>query len=183
MASRTDIINMALLLIGQEMISSEDEGSKTSDVASALLDLCIETAISEDDWSFAKKRVKLSPLSETPLFGYDNGFLLPSDYNHIYIEEGDEFDFREEGNVIYANVDTLDMIYIANIEDLNLFKPKFTDAVVTLLAAKIAYAISGSTSLPAQLEQLYEKRLAKARAENTRGYGLIPETDTWIEDR
>lgn len=174
---------MALLLVGEEQIASEDDGSKLADVASTFIDLCIETAISEDDWMFARKRTSLSALTTVPAFGFSAAFELPPDYNHIYIEEGSEFEYREEGHTILADAETLDLIYIANISDVNLFKPKFLDAVVTLLASKIAYSASANLQLAATLEQLYEKRLLKAKTENSKGYGIIPETDTWIEDR
>ena len=183
MTNRTTIINKSLLLIGEEMISSEGDGSKNSDIASELIDICIETALSEHDWLFARKRVIVALSAETPPFGYEYKFLLPDDFNHIVVEDGDEFVFREEGGYLLSESDELELLYVANITNLELFPPKFEDAVVTLLASKMAYAITGSPQVAAGMEQLYEKRLVKAKWTNAGAMGTVPEDDTWVEDR
>jgi len=183
MTNRNIIINQALLLIGEEMIASEDDGSKNSDIASELIDLCIETALSEHDWLFARVRVTISAVNTAPPFGYKNRFLLPTNYNHIVVEEDDEYEYREEGGYILTDKEELELLYVSNITNLNLFPPKFTDAVVTLLASKIAYAITGTPGLGGSLEQLYEKRIYKAKMCNSNSIGIAPDDDSWIEER
>ncbi|RKX92173.1 MAG: hypothetical protein DRP59_06055, partial [Spirochaetes bacterium] len=85
MANRLEIINMALLYIGEEMIADGDE-SKTSDVANQFIGLCLETALAEHDWNFALRRKSLSyevdgeGVAVEPTFGYSFRYLLPSDY-------------------------------------------------------------------------------------------------------
>jgi len=185
MANRNQIINMALLLIGEEMMASEDDHTKSSDIAAEFLDLCIETALSENDWTFARKRVILGATSITPVFGYEYQFQLPSDYNHIIEVDGDtDGDFREEsGFILYAN-NTMELFYVCYNKDYALLPPKFVDAVVTLLASKIAYAVVGSGKISNDLEQLYEKRMAKAKFTDVKGTGLITEDeDLWDEER
>ena len=184
MVNRNTIINQALLLIGEEMVAAEGDGSKNSDIASELFDLTLETALSEHDWSFARARKTLPLMSTGPEFGYESRFLLPDDYNHIIIEPEGDFDYRIEGGYLLADIEALDLLYIANITNLNLLSAKFVDAVVTLLASKIAYAITGSPQLAGQMEQLYDKRIGKAKMFNESNIGYEEsEVDTWVEDR
>jgi len=182
MASEIGIKNKAILIIGNEVITDGD-GSKLSDIADELYPLCLETALSEHNWTFAIKRVILSAAVETPPFGYTSKFLLPSDFNHIVVEEDDEYVFREEEGYLLADTDSINLVYVSNSFNVTKMKSKFEDAVVTLLASKMAYAIVGSGKLAFDLEGLFEKRLAKAKLQNSAGIGYKDEDVSWVEDR
>jgi len=184
MANRTEIINMAILLIGELPISDPEEDNKASNAADVWFQQCLESALTEHDWTFARKRATLSPSTEAPVFGYSTKFPVPADYNHIVIEETDEeIDFREELGHLHYDAETMDIIYISNSVELELLKPKFVDAFAELLASKIIYVMTASDKLMIAREQLYEKRLQKAKGFDGAGIGLVEERDSWDEDR
>jgi len=184
MANELEIKNMAILLVGELPLSDPDEQNKVSTAADTFFKQCLESALSEHNWTFARKRATLSADINEPAFGYSTRFAIPADYNHIVIEDTDEeIDFREESGYLYYNGETMNIVYISNTVELRLLKPKFVDALAELLASKITYVMTSSEKMMVTREQLYEKRLQKAKGQDSEGIGLIQDSDSWDEDR
>ena len=184
MADKLEIANMAIMMLGEEPLSSMEDGTKVADMADAFFDVCLETALSEHDWTFARKRTTLSSDTTVPAFGYSARFLLPSDYNHMVREMTDEeYEFREENGYILADQETIQLIYIANITNLNVLRPKFVDALASLLASYIAYGIKADSNTAERFRSLYEMKIQKAKGQDGSGVGIDEALDDWVGDR
>ncbi len=189
MAGELEIVNMAILTIGELTIVNLGEDNKAANIADAFFQQSLESVLSEHNWTFARKRVVVSPDVTAPAFGYSARFALPADYNHIVLEETDtQEDFREEYGFIHSDSEELNLVYISNLVaadggELPLMTPKFVDALVLFLAARMIYAMTSNEKMLATLEQLYERSLQKAKAADSIGIGLVEDPDLWDEDR
>lgn len=87
--TEVDIINEALLLVGQkETIASRDEGSTSALIADLLYDDTRDEALAAAPWPFARRRATLALLSETRT-GWQNVYALPTDcISTRYISDG-----------------------------------------------------------------------------------------------
>lgn len=189
MPNKLNIINMALLLAGEEQLADADDESKPANTAKAFWDLCLESLISRYDWSWSIKRVTLGPDTETPDFGYTSKFLLPDDFNHIVVNIIDdpaeeEFDFRIEGEFLHYSSDTLELRYSANITNVIIMSSMAAEALTYLLASKIASALSSSPEKPnTYLGNIYESRLSLAATQDPVGIGIEHTTESWPDTR
>lgn len=184
MADKITIVNSALLKISEEPINSLDDNTKSSTIVSILWDIVLESLLSEHEWSFAKKRVTISPDTTTPSFGYSLRFGLPADYNHLVsIDSETEVDYVIEGRYILSNTESINLVYIANITDPTVMTGKFTLAFILILAANIAYALNGNTKEAQYIEQLGIAELEKAKMEDKTEIGLEYPGEPWEENR
>ncbi|MDA3886150.1 MAG: hypothetical protein PF638_11210 [Candidatus Delongbacteria bacterium] len=189
MPNKTDIINIALLLAGEEEIADLDDTSKPATTAKVFWDLCLESLISRADWSWAVSLVTLAPDTTPPEFGYTQRFLLPDDFNHIVINiiedpEEEEFDFRIFGEYLHFSGDSLELKYCSNITNVINMGPMAAEALSYLLASKIASALSSSPEKPnAYFESLYNGRLALAIVQDPVAMGITYNTTAWSDTR
>ncbi len=177
MSSETDISNVALRLVGGTRITSRSQGTPN---ANAVDDIYDETRdhLLEYPWNFATKRVKLAQSVTSPTFGYDNAFVLPSDWLFtISVHDNDEgvgvIDFREEQvsgqKVIATNYSDVYMIYTYREIDPNLMTAAFRRALASALARDLAITIANSNVLEDQLSKRATKDLAHAKSLDAMG--------------
>lgn len=144
MLSKTEICNLALLMLGQEPISDIDDTSDPTSVKmKAIFDLRLKDLLSRD-WNFNRERVQLTRLSATPTFGsWDYKYAKPSDMlNPIALidENSDEvrYPFQPEGEYILANVTEAYFLYNKNITETGQTRGWFC----YLLACDLAYRLA-----------------------------------------
>ena len=83
--------------------------------------------------------------------------------------EFDDYEFKIEnlagqGRVLLTDEGTANIIYIAKVTDPTLFDSMFVDVLTQKLAVDLAYPITNSTTLQAQMQKVYEKKLSDARS-------------------
>ena len=184
MADQLTIVNTALLKISEEQLTSLADNTKTSGLVSTLWDITLESLLNEANWSFARKRVIITPEVTAPAFGYTARFRTPADYNHLVsIGEETEVDYRVENGYILASQESLSLVYIANITDATIMGAKFTNSLVLYLASGLAYAINGNTKEAQYLEQQAGIALEKAKMEEKTEKGLTYSVGDWEADR
>lgn len=156
MASKEDIQNRALLLIGTEEISdfTNDSDRKTAtlnhfyeEVKNKLLTL--------RSWTFALKRVKLEADKDENGAPLENGedyfkyaFEVPCDM--VKLLSVSRFGGRDlfyagyelRGNKLYADAPVLYVKYTANPED-GCLPPAFADLLANALAAEVCFKLTG----------------------------------------
>jgi hypothetical protein len=96
--------------------------------------------------------------------GYAAAFALPGDFLKLESIEGDQgrIDrFRlQRANLrrcLLADAESLRLHYVSRVEEPGEYDPLFTAALVTLLASRLARAITGSEQLEQALLQRYEQ--------------------------
>jgi hypothetical protein len=102
---------------------------------------------------------------EDPVLGWDECYDLPADFlklRQVMSPEGgrvDRFDLRLMGGkrVLLGPEDGAVIEYVSRVDEPDLHDPLFTAAFVTLLASRLARAITGSEQLEQSLLQRYEQ--------------------------
>ncbi len=192
MTSEVSIINRALEKIGAEPITDRADDSKRARAANRHFDLTRDLVLVSHPWNFAIKRARIAADTNTPAWGYDNAFPLPTDCLKV-IEVDGETDWRVEAHerggaevrAVLANAaGPLDIRYIARITDTTLYSPQFVDALATLLAAELAYELAANRSLAADLRAAFERGIRRAALIDAQEGTPDPEQDpSWITAR
>ncbi len=155
MASSTvAICNIALGKLGGTSIMTLDDGTTESDLCLENHEVARDKALAAVDWTFARKRARLVPLSgeSGTIEGSDFSarFRLPTDclsLRHVSADGSfeDEVTWEKEGATILASKDVLYIKYTCRCTDVNIFSPGFVDLYAVSLAADICVALTGST--------------------------------------
>jgi hypothetical protein len=171
MASKTDIANLALQHLGTSKINSlEDAGDKVSRTLALNYPQARDEVLQSARWSCCKKQATLSKLADEPLFKWASAYQLPSDCLRLVEIEGDNawvgreyFDIQGKTLLIGPADDTADMPdtlnieYIASIDDPTFYTPLLIECIALKLAAKCARTLTGSDSLADKLAEQYLK--------------------------
>jgi hypothetical protein len=164
MTSKTDICNLALIKIGKARVQDidTDESQQATDLKlvydSALLEI-----LAEAEWSFAVFRQALNKSVETPLYEWSYKFQIPTypKYIRLISIENDPA-YSIEGDFIFCNQSSINILYIGLVADPNLYTIPFQNAFVLLLAYKICYNLTNSSSREKELYAEYREKLAYA---------------------
>lgn len=160
MASQVEIVNLALVELGDEIIMAITEESKAARVMSALWGPTVKEVLADHTWGFAKTRAILARLSDAPVHGFDCAYQLPADFiRMVYMgEPEDEYIWQIEDGKLITDETTAEITYIKNVTDTTKYSPKFITALSFLLAARAANSMAGlDTSKKKELIQSYEK--------------------------
>jgi hypothetical protein len=148
MASQVEIVNMALIELGDEIIMAMTEDTKAARVMTALWEPTVKEVLADHTWGFARARKTLALLGTAPEFGYDYAYQLPADFiRMVYMGESeDEYIWQIEGNQLLTDETTAEITYVRYITDTTKFSPKFVTALSFLLAARAANSLAGLDS-------------------------------------
>ena len=201
MASKVDICNRALLLLGQKAIMSINDDSPRARTCFQEFESAFEATLRSYPWPFAVQRANLARLQETPVFGYKYYYALPADCLKIielstslnnsfvsYTFDSSSFyqskkAYELEGQKIATDADTVFIKFVA------LVPPEILDSqtieVVTLkLASSLAITLIENVELKQLL--LSEHNEAMKMARNTysvEDYPQIPIEGPWLRSR
>lgn len=254
--SRIDVINMALIGIGEESIISLTDTGKAARNARALYDQKRQALIREHPWHFAMKEMKLTtplpggapfppsgsggittyqnpsppgwppnppmggwppggappafaptgwvngdgwpwapaiaqnpppggyPPQTNPVFGYKWAFQLPADYIKFYRPEYLVTRFAIQGRTILSNETSVNLVYIADVENEGEWDQLFTEAFAARLGMEICLSVVADPAKVNSATQIYQAKLSAARFANaieTPGQQL--EAGDWVDAR
>jgi hypothetical protein len=193
-SSETEICNMALTRLGHDVISALDEGSVTADLCNLFYATTRDSLLRAHLWNFSIKRVDLASTDAEPAFGYTYEFPLPSDCLRVLRteseEEGVNAEYRIERRVngeataVYTDDDTCAIEYVSRVTDVAQFDPLFTDALVLLLANKMAYKLTQNGALLKELRDETDAVLRVARTvDSMEGTPRDLQADGWALER
>jgi hypothetical protein len=165
-ASAVSICSNALLELGGKSINAFTEDSDAARLASNLWDQVRRGVLRGHPWNCATKRVVLAPVVGAPAFGYAFAFTQPPDCMKIVQVGlyGAEDDYAIESGQILAGVNPLYLRYIWDNDNPATYDEGLVEALTAAMAARMAYAITGSTSLRQAAEQRAEVVMARAQA-------------------
>lgn len=164
MPSQTSIVNRALTHLGEPSITHIDDAIERARTMKALWDGARDSLTASHRWSFAMTRASLAALVETPVWGFDYLYQLPSgclrlDYvNDLWVWSGETHGAWqvEQGKIATSLAAPLLIRYVAQATDPGLYPPIFAEA----LAAKLAEEAAAR-----QTESNPKRQLAMARLE------------------
>jgi hypothetical protein len=175
-ATDVSICSNALLMLGDNPISSLSEGSAKARVASNLYPAVRDAILRAHPWNCCVARVQLAPEVATPAFDFAFQFTLPADYVRTLQvgEYGAEADYRIEGSKLLCDENPLNLRYIFRNENPATWDGALVDAVTLEMAARMAYPITRSASLAR--DKRAEANAALKAAKAVDGQDDSPET-------
>lgn len=174
MASDVEIVNNALLMLGDQFITSLDDDTNRARLANSLYGPTRDSILRAHPWNCAVTRSSLAKLADAPAFGWVNAFQLPTnpyclrvlDLNANQLRGVAGEQFRVEGRKLLTNAGTAHVRYICRITDPNQYDSLLYEAFSVLLASKMAYGITASNNNVEELVKLYQSLLQQARTIN-----------------
>lgn len=195
MSSKVSIINQALIELGDDTILSLDDDSARALIAREVYDDCVDEVLTVYPWNFAIERQSLGRLDETPEYGYDYTFQLPTnpyclrvleieDENSYGNNEWVSADYKIEGRKLLYNEETVKIKYIKRVEDTTEFSPLFKSALKYYIAYKLAFYITTSNKIREDMYRLYTMTIREAKNKDAKeGTPNQRKVSTWITVR
>jgi len=185
MASVIDVCNRALDKLGQDPITSLDDGNKSANLCKRTWPIIRDRALRAYPWNFAVKRVATAPSTETPSWGFKYNHPIPTDFLRlIEIRDLRSTDYQVEGNNISAYDSVLYIRYIYRVEDPNQYDSLFISAVAALLAAEMSESFTQSNPKAQKAWGEYDAAMMEARrADAQENPVVLIEEDSWINAR
>jgi hypothetical protein len=169
MASSIDIVSNALLLLGDEPISSFTEPGAGAQAANNLYPLTKEMVLSYRPWSFALKDQSLSQLSQPPdsKTGYKYAYQMPTDLIRVW-EVMPHSNYDIVGSHLYSNEPSLLMRYVYDVAE-SLLPAHLVKAMEYQMAAEMAVSVTEDESKAQYYERKARDQLAKASNIDSQG--------------
>jgi len=160
------LCSRALVRLGAAPITSFDDGTAESEVASVLYAPTRDSLLSSYPWTFATGQVELSVLETPPVADYQNAFQLPNDFLRA-ISAGDGgkgrgLNFRIFRDALHTDAGSATLTYIFQPEEEE-FPHYFDTALITRLAAEFCIPVTENTSRAEAMFRLAENEFARAR--------------------
>lgn len=187
MASKTEICNLALSNIGvSQFIADVDAPSERSNeaiVCRRWYDTCLNFALEDFDWNFARRRLALAELNVTPPSIWAKVYAYPSDCaaarsievtglrrplheERIPFEVAAETAATGDYKVIYTDLAEAVLVYTKRITDAGMFDAQFVMALSWLLAANIVMPLAVKPELADKARAAYAALKLQAFAKN-----------------
>lgn len=165
MATSISICSAALMLLGDNPISSFTENSKRATLCANVYPLAKLEVLRSHPWSCCVKRVVLSPLTEAPAFEWGFQFAVPSDMLRIMQVgyDGQPEDYRLENRRILARSNVLRLVYAADVDE-GTFDALLVEVMTKRMAKDLAYPVTKSTSLAEAKAREFEMAFKRAKA-------------------
>lgn len=174
MPSFVECCNLSLSKLGEttRIVNIDTDNTKAANLfRSNYLQILRET-LRKHPWNFAKKRVVLAPSTDGPAWGGGNYFDLPGDWLRTFKVNDDYPTHESEGKKILWDGTELNLIYIRNITDPNMFDELFTAAYSTRMAWVNAFGMTKSLEMQDAMKRMYTEDIADAKRNNAIDRGL-----------
>lgn len=193
MASKVDICNSAMNMLGASNIVSLTEDSKNARLLNQRFDFVRDAVFRGHAWNCLINRQQLNQSSTTPTYQYSYAYPLPTDpyclrildfHTGSYSSNEVDIDWKVEGREILTDQATVYIKYIGRVTDPNEYDTLLIETIAARLASDTGYAITGSTTLTNAMWQLYEAKIVEARhADATEGKPDEIIANTWLNAR
>lgn len=160
------LCSKALVKLGAKSITSFNEETTESEVASQLYETILQDLLSSYPWRFALQQVSLGRLQTTPLTDYQYAYQLPNNCLRILSAgqntKSSGIKYRVVGTKLYANVPEVVLTYIEK-PDESTFPPFFVKALIANLASEFCLPLTESTTRTDYMRKIAAEELTQAR--------------------
>lgn len=183
--SEADLCNAALMKVGGARIVALTDNSREARLCKDLYAKTRDRVLRSHPWNFAIGRSTLALLPSAPEFEFSRAFQLPTDCLRVFSMEGDEvFNWKVEGRTVVTDNVTCLIKYVKRVTDVTKYPDDFADALATILAVELSYALTQSTQLRSELVQISQLALRAARTSDAQeGAGDRFYADSWLNSR
>jgi|TARA_Y100000015_G_C2369942_1_gene79499 plasmid maintenance system antidote protein VapI len=171
MATEVSICANALRRLGDDPITSLTDDTERARLCNAFYSDARDAVLRSHPWNFAITRATLAQLSDTPAYGFNYQYALPTDPFCLRVLEMEykDYIFKVEnvathGRVLLTDEGTAKILYIARITDTTLFDAMFVDTLTAKLAVDLAYPVTNSMQVQTNMQKLYQLKLSEARS-------------------
>ena len=168
---KIDIINMALDMLGEKSIVSDDETQEHARVLNRNFPRALDGVLRSYPWGCATHRVTLAERTDNPSKVWQHAYGLPVDclrilpLTHNGETHGTEVPFVREGNLLLCNQPSPFVLrYIKRPDDMSELDPLVCDVISARLAVLCCESINGQEQKRQSLINLYETFLSHAKA-------------------
>lgn len=198
--SEVDIVNSALIKIGEATLDSLNDTGKAARLARQQYPLARRALLRGYRWNFAVERAVLAADETPPAFGFSTRYRLPADYLHLIgISTGDEdlrnytsttFVYKLEGQYVLTGGGSddngaLNIFYTKDVENVALFDALFAEALAMWLAfTDFAYALSAAQSRIEQARRDFNDTIKRARFMSAiESSAEVIQASEWVDSR
>lgn len=172
MASKIEIINKALQMLGQEPLPSADVDSVAARRAQSAFDSALEALLRSFPWPFAIKRANLERSAETPAYHWKYYYRIPADCMFLVSTSLDRHlgpygrttTYSLEGPYIATNADNVSITYASDAVEITRIDALAERALVHLLASDLAVPLLDNDAMRQNYAIAYQQILAEARS-------------------
>lgn len=177
--TEVNLANMALTMLGQQPITALTDSNNRAIMVNERYADVRDSVLRSHPWNCAIKRDTLAKRSDTPQWGYDNIYALPSDFMRLVsiedptqkysLEAGNEGDATSDANdlVLLSDASSMNIRYIYRITDVSKMDDTLKHAIAVRLAADLALAITGDSGKENFMMQKYQSVLTQAQWEDS----------------
>ena len=177
MASKLQIVNMALAHIGLKPLADLDGTDPITTAVNTYYDYSLEDVFSEHRWPFANVKTALSEITvEDDDIEWDFMYTYPSSAARVFLvysegsvttKEYEEFEViyltGSTRKVILTNTEDAYAEYTYIMTDTTKWEPKFTLAFSYRLAALIAFSVTGDVDNSVKMNDIYASFIGEAK--------------------
>jgi hypothetical protein len=170
MATLVQIYNLALVELGDDRISDPNEDTEAARTMNAHWPIVRDAVLRAHPWNCALKRIALTPVAATPVWGSAYAYNLPTAPDWCLrpwkINEAvhGRTPWVVRGRQIYTDIaGPLFLEFIARIEDTEQLDATLTATLAARLAASTAQKLTSSRTKAADMKQWYADLLREAR--------------------
>jgi hypothetical protein len=171
MATEVSICSNALRRLGDDPITSLTDDTERARLCNAFYTDARDAVLRLHPWNFAITRATLAKLSDTPAYGFNYQYSLPTNPYCLRVLEMEYSDYifkvenvATHGRVLLTDEGTAKILYVARITDTNLFDSMFIDVLTAKLSVDLAYPVTNSLKVQEQMQKLYQLKLSEARS-------------------
>jgi hypothetical protein len=183
--SIVEICNSALVKIGAKTILSLTDDSKEANICSVRYNPVRRMVLRSHPWNSAIKRVVISPLTTTPVFGTTNQFELPADCLRVLeVNYSDDCYYRIEGRTIQVSADEINLKYVYDLKDTGQMDSLLSEAIGTYLAFDISYAITEDSAVQNAMAGLWSSIVRTAKTvDGQEDSRMFLDASEWMDSR
>ena len=169
MASKVDLANEALLLLGSNTITSFTDNDSNAVLVNRFFPRERDAVLRSHRWNCAITTANIASLATAPIIDWEYKFTLPTDPYCLRVLDvrtvtGDiRLDHEIHGRELLTEESTVDITYIQRLEDTTQFDSLLYQALVFRMAWKLAFPIMRSHTVMGQMGQMYEAVVREAR--------------------
>ena len=169
MASKVDLANEALLMLGANSITSFTDNDSNAVLANRFFEGERDAVLRSHRWNCSIITTNLAALATAPIIDWLYKFTLPTDPYCLRVLDvrtvtGDiKLDHEIQGRELLTEESTVDITYIQRLEDTTLFDALLYQALVFRMAWKMAFPITRSHTVMSQMGTMYEAVVREAR--------------------
>ena len=165
-ASKVAIANGALQRLGAKRIESLTQDHPNARTMNAAYEPVRRALLRKYDWGFAIARDSIAADGTGPVWGDWDRYTKPNNFIRLLRdnESGQAVDWKIEGNyILSADGSPLEIRYIADIDDPNLYDSLFIEALECALAERCCEEVTGSTSKASKMKKDFDGAIDEAK--------------------